>query len=225
MLRLDNNAAFLHQVETKIYKAEYRGSYSTVEKCPDAAIPEFAFVGRSNCGKSSLINYLCSNPKLAHVSSTPGKTQSINYFLVNERWYWVDLPGYGYAKRSKTQREAWDKMLKSYISKRKQLAYIFQLVDSRIPPQKNDLEMISYYGEAGLPFVIVFTKADKPNSPEIRKNINSWKEQLAKDWEELPPLMLSSSSQNRGKEQIYEFVSAQIGEIEKIIEKRLEKRQ
>lgn len=206
-----------------LVKAEYTGSYHLPSMCPQDAMPEFAFVGRSNCGKSSLINYLSGLAKLAHVSGTPGKTQSINFFKVNQRWNWVDLPGYGYAKRSKTMRESWQKMLMGYLKGRKQLTYVFQLIDSRIPPQQNDLEMIRFYGDAEIPFVILFTKADKPKSPVLQKNLALWRKTLLEDWEELPLMLLTSSQNRHGKAEVITFIESNLNTFEEVVRKRLDK--
>jgi GTP-binding protein len=190
-----------------IKSSDYIGSYVHLDKCPQAQIPEYAFVGRSNVGKSSLINYLCGRKALAKVSVTPGKTQTINYFLINNNWHLVDLPGFGYAKISRTQRGKWSAMTKNYFEKRKQLQYVFLLVDARIPPQKIDLEFANWMGEKAVPFNIIFTKADKAGSIEVSRNIDAFKKLMLEEWEELPPMFITSSVKSNGKEAILNFIS------------------
>ncbi len=192
----------------QIKSAEYIGSYVHLEKCPEQHFPEYAFIGRSNVGKSSLINYLCERKALAKVSVTPGKTQTLNFFLINQTWHLVDLPGYGYAKISKRMRETWSGMIKKYVRERKQLQYVFQLVDGRISPQKIDIDFAGFLGENGIPFVIVFTKCDKLNSPETQKNIAAFKQAMSEQWEELPPMFTTSSDKKIGRESIMEFIEA-----------------
>ena len=197
----------------KILSTEFLGSFTREDQCPQSMIPEYAFIGRSNVGKSSLINYLTGKAALAKVSSTPGKTQAINLFLINGSWRLADLPGYGYAKVSKDSRAAWSKMIRYYLPHRKMLACTFVLVDSRIPPQPSDLEFMQWMGEQGLPFTIVFTKADKPNSPDISRNIEDFKQALLEKWEELPHIFISSSSRRTGADEILQYldgINAQI---------------
>lgn len=171
-------------------------------------MPEFAFIGRSNVGKSSLINYLCGRKALSKVSNTPGKTQTINYFEINNRLHFVDLPGYGFAKRSLEQRHKWDNMIRNYLLKREQLMYVCQLIDSRIPPQKADLEFMDWMGKNHIPFIILFTKADKPGSKEIVTNIQNFKNALLNNWEELPPGFVTSAVKNAGREEVLGFINA-----------------
>ncbi len=190
----------------KIKKAEYVGSFVTEEKCPQGAVPEYAFIGRSNVGKSSLINYLSSKKDLAKVSNTPGKTQTLNFYRINDAWHIVDLPGYGYARIAKSKREEWDRFIRYYLTHRKPLVSLFVLIDSRISPQKLDLEFIEWLGSKGIPFSIIFTKVDKPKSPEIIGNINAFLKILKEEWEELPPVFRTSSSYNIGREEILSYI-------------------
>lgn len=185
---------------------EYVGSYVKLDQCPKDGKAEYAFVGRSNVGKSTLINFITHSKKLAKVSHTPGKTQTINYFLIDKEWYLVDLPGYGYAKVSKKLRANWEKMIHSYLAKRETLVCLFLLIDSRIPPQKIDLEFMEWLGENRVPFVIVFTKADKYPSNKISGNIQSFKSQMLKKWESLPQILITSAQSKMGREEILEFI-------------------
>ena len=186
--------------------AVFIGSFVKEESCPKDEVPEYAFIGRSNVGKSSLINYITNQKDLAKVSATPGKTQTINFFKINNDWHLVDLPGYGYARISQSKREEWIKFIRYYIKNRKQLVTTFVLVDSRIAPQKIDLEFINWLGENGLPLAIIFTKNDKPKSPEMLKNIHTFQKTLLENWEELPPMFVTSSEKNLGKELVLEYV-------------------
>lgn len=186
----------------EIKKAEFVVSNSDYRKCPDTNLPEYAFIGRSNVGKSSLINMLTRTKGLAKTSVRPGKTQLINHFLINNEWYLVDLPGYGYARISKTSREKWQKMIVDYMLKREQLINVFVLVDSRIPPQQIDLEFISFLGQNGIPLSIIFTKIDKQKQREVAATINNYKRTLAEEWEELPPMLLTSSVTGYGRDQV-----------------------
>ena len=190
----------------KIKSAEYTASYVDVEKCPKPEVPEFAFIGRSNVGKSSLINYLTGRKKLSKVSNTPGKTQTINYFDINGNINFVDLPGYSFAKVSIEMRNKWNNMIRNYILKREQLMYVCQLIDSRVPPQKIDLEFIGWMGKNHVPLVVVFTKADKPGSREATMNIQAFKNALLQQWEELPVIFVTSSEKKLGGEGILEFI-------------------
>jgi GTP-binding protein len=191
-----------------IKEAKFISSCDNYLKAPAPNMPEYAFVGRSNVGKSSLINMLTNQKKLAKTSSTPGKTQLINYFLINESWYLVDLPGYGFAKVSKEKREKWDAMVWNYLSSRENLCCVFLLIDLRIEPQKSDLEMILNLGENGIPFAIVYTKSDKLKPNEIMKNVAAYKKELLKKWEELPVLFITSSETTKGKEEIIEYIES-----------------
>ena len=189
-----------------IKTAEYLQSAVDWRKCPSPNMPEYAFIGRSNVGKSSLINMLTNNRNLAKTSSQPGKTQTINHFLMNKTWYLVDLPGYGFAKTSKTNREMWRKMISEYLLHRENLQVVFELVDSRLEPQQIDVDFINKLGENGIPFVIVFTKADKVSNSKAMSNIQKMKNKLYETWDELPPMMKSSSVSGLGKDQILDYI-------------------
>lgn len=189
-----------------IKSASFLQSNTNVAKLPKPDKPEYAFIGRSNVGKSSLINMLTGNSKLAKVSATPGKTITINHFIINNEWYLVDLPGYGFAKRSQKEREMWKKMLDSYILGRQNLVTTFVLVDSRIEPQKIDLDFISNLGENLVPFVIVFTKADKLGSGKLAENIENYKKKLSEEWEELPTMIVTSSEKKTGRDEILDLI-------------------
>ena len=175
-------------------------------KCPPPSKPEYAFVGRSNVGKSSLINMLTANGKLAKTSVQPGKTQLINHFDINGEWYLVDLPGYGYARISKKQREKWSKMMKEYLLERENLMCVFVLVDSRIPPQEIDIEFINFLGKNGVPLMVIFTKTDKNKQRETVHNIATFKRRLKQDWDELPHMLLSSSVTGYGRDEILQTI-------------------
>ena len=189
-----------------IKEASFVCSSPYLKKCPPPTLPEFAFIGRSNVGKSSLINMLVGKKDLAKTSSTPGKTQLINHFIVNNEWFIVDLPGYGYAKTSKKNRDKWPEMIANFLEKRDTLISTFVLIDSRLEPQKIDEEFINWLGENGIPFVMVFTKIDKINQAELAKNINAYKKHLSEQWEELPEMIFSSSKTERGKEDILNYI-------------------
>lgn len=191
----------------EVKQAQFNGTFVRTDACPAAQLPEYAFIGRSNVGKSSLINYLCNYKGLAKVSGTPGKTQTINYFLVNNDWHLVDLPGFGYARTSKTNKASWSVMTQHFLKNRQQLQYVFLLIDSRIPPQAIDLEFTKFLGGHGIPFALIFTKADKLNAPEIQRNISLFQQKMLEDWEELPPVFITSSEKKRGKEAILAFIS------------------
>jgi GTP-binding protein len=191
----------------KIKSVSFVVSNTDHKKCPDDGLPEFAFIGRSNVGKSSLINLLTGQKKLAKISSTPGKTQLINHFVINDEWYLVDLPGYGYAKASKSARSTCEKFIADYLSKRKTLMNIFVLLDSRLEPQKIDMEFINWCGEKQLPFVMVFTKIDKLSSSALQKNLLKFKKEMLKTWEELPPIYTTSSVSGFGNEPILNYIS------------------
>ena len=190
--------------------AEFVKSSPSLKECPKPDMPEYAFIGRSNVGKSSLINMLCMNSKLAKTSATPGKTRLINHYRINERWYLVDLPGYGYAKVSKNLRKDFDKTLFNYLCKRENLYCVFVLIDSRIPPQTNDMEFISRLGELQIPFAIVFTKTDKLSQKQLNDNTHMFKNEMLKTWEELPLCFSTSSTTKRGREEILEFITRMI---------------
>ena len=186
----------------EIKKAEFVVSNTDYRKCPDTGLPEYAFIGRSNVGKSSLINMLTHQKGLAKTSVRPGKTQLINHFLINNEWYLVDLPGYGYARTSKTSREKWQKMITDYLLKREALVNVFVLVDSRIPPQKIDLEFINFLGMNGTPLSIIFTKIDKQKQREIATTVNTYRQTLAEVWEELPEMLMTSSVTGFGRDRV-----------------------
>lgn len=189
----------------EIKSAKFISSYTSLEKLPKTDLPELAFIGRSNVGKSSLINMLCNQQKLAKTSSTPGKTQTINHFLIDEAWYLVDLPGYGYAKVSKKMRTQWEEMIRLYLLKREALYCVFVLIDSRVPPQNSDIEFITWLGENGIPLSIVFTKADKLKVTEVDENIKAFKTELLKFWEEIPPSFISSAEKKTGKDELLAY--------------------
>lgn len=176
--------------------------------CPQTNLPEYAFIGRSNVGKSSLINMLTNFSKLAMTSSTPGKTLLINHFLVNKEWYLVDLPGYGYAQRGKKMMEKLREMIESYVLRRQQMTCLFVLVDSRLEPQKIDLQFIEWLGENGVPFAIIFTKADKQSNLRTKENVNRYLDVLKEQWEELPPHFISSSEKKIGREEILDYIES-----------------
>ncbi len=190
----------------KIKSAEFVTSSKIYTQCPPANMPEYAFIGRSNVGKSSLINMITDRKKLAKTSSTPGKTQLINHFLINNDWYLVDLPGYGYARSSKDDREKWSKMIDQYLLNRESLMCTFILIDARHEPQKNDLEFIDGFGETALPFIIIFTKTDKIKKDQLARNIEKYKLTLKEKWSELPQMLVSSSTLSQGKEDILNLI-------------------
>ena len=190
-----------------IKSARFVISNSDVRKCPSDNKTEYAFIGRSNVGKSSLINALTGQKKLAMTSATPGKTLLINHFLVNDEWYLVDLPGYGYAKRSKSQTEQLQKIISSYVLGREQMTLLFVLIDSRHEPQKIDLEFIDWLGENGVPFAIIFTKADKLTKSALSANIEAYKRRLLEEWEELPPVFVTSSESKLGRDEVLQYIN------------------
>ncbi len=190
----------------QISEATFLVSNTTIEKCPAPTLPEYAFIGRSNVGKSSLINMLTAKKNLAKTSGTPGKTRLINHFLINTKWYLVDLPGYGYAKVSKESKATWDKMIRDYLLKRKSLMNVFVLVDSRLEPQKIDLAFINWLGEKMVPFSIVFTKSDKLKKQQIIYSVENYKKELKKSWDALPPLFISSAEKKIGRDEILNYI-------------------
>jgi GTP-binding protein len=202
------NFAVQYFFEMDIKEAVFVVSNSDFNKIPQDKI-EYAFIGRSNVGKSSLINMITGNKKLAKTSGRPGKTQLINHFLINNKWYLVDLPGYGYARASKTARGSWEKFIVDYLTKSKQLINVFVLIDSRLEPQTIDLEFINWCGSKEIPFTIVFTKIDKISNTVLQKNVAKYKKEMLLSWEVMPPYFMSSSTSGVGKEQILNF----IGEI------------
>lgn len=190
----------------EIKKSEFVISAPTVSKCPKDDKPEYAFIGRSNVGKSSLINMLCNHKGLAKTSATPGKTLLINHFIINNEWYLVDLPGYGFAKRSKTVQQKLEQMIASYILQRKQLINVFVLIDIRHEQQKIDREFVDWLGESNVPFTIVFTKADKLGPGKAKQNAQKWLEQLKDRWETLPPYYITSSEKKLGREELLSYI-------------------
>lgn len=190
----------------QIKSAKFEISNSDVSKCPSTERHEYAFIGRSNVGKSSLINMLTGQRKLAMTSATPGKTTLINHFLINDDWYIVDLPGYGYARRSKGERDKLERIINDYILDRPQMTSLFVLVDSRHAPQKIDLEFMEWLGENGVPFAIVFTKVDKLSKGAAEANIALYKRRLSEEWEELPPMFVTSSETGAGRDELLDYM-------------------
>ena len=190
----------------KIKSATFIGSSATLAGCPEPTLPEFAFIGRSNVGKSSLINMLVQRRKLAKTSVRPGKTQTINHFLVNDAWYLVDLPGYGYASVGKTTSKTWPQMISSYLLNRKTLVNTFVLIDCRLKPQAIDRDFVTWAGKSMLAFSIVFTKTDKLSRSALRGTIETWSDELRKTWAELPPMFVTSTVRHEGREELLEYV-------------------
>jgi GTP-binding protein len=190
----------------QIHSARYIQSSPDVTGCPKTDFPEFAFIGRSNVGKSSLINMVTGRAKLALTSSKPGKTRNINHFLINEKWYIVDLPGYGYAQISQLQRDLWLRNIQGYFLRRENLKNVFLLIDASIPPQKKDIEFANWMGEHQVPFCIVFTKTDKEKQLKMQLNVKAFKAELTKTWEELPMFIISSVEKKTGKEEILKYI-------------------
>lgn len=189
-----------------IRSAKFVCSSPSITLCPPAIYPEYAFCGRSNVGKSSLINMLTGVKGLAKTSSTPGKTKLINHFMINDAWYLADLPGYGYARIAKSEKAGWEQMIVDYLLQRENLMCLFVLIDSRLEPQQIDLEFMSFLGEKGVPFVILFTKADKLTKNQLASNIARYKKQLLHFWEELPSLFITSAEQRVGREEVLRFI-------------------
>lgn len=190
----------------EIHSSEFRGSFPSVQQCPADDRPEFAFIGRSNVGKSSLINMLSGRKDLAHTSKKPGKTQLLNYFLMNHQWHLVDLPGYGYAKISKKKRQEWERMIQDYLVKRLQMQCAFVLVDAMIPPQELDIEFINWLGEMQIPFVLVYTKTDRLKPEEREQNIGRIQQALLEHWAELPQQFITSAEKGIGRKEILGFI-------------------
>lgn len=190
----------------EIKSAEFVISNTDVQKCPDGTRPEYAFIGRSNVGKSSLINMLTARKRLAMTSQKPGKTQLINHFIINDDWYLVDLPGYGYAQRGKENRENLRRIIESYILHRPQLTCLFVLLDCRHAPQKIDLEFMEWLGENEVPFAIIFTKTDKISKGRLQENLDAYRQKMLETWEELPPILTSSSENRNGREEILHYI-------------------
>lgn len=189
-----------------IKEAKFVVSNTDITKCPTDGKPEYAFIGRSNVGKSSLINMLTDHKNLAKTSGRPGKTQLINHFLINDNWYLVDLPGYGYAKTSKSNRSMWERFISDYLTKRQTLINIFVLLDSRLEPQKIDLEFMGWCAEEGLPFSMVFTKIDKLSSSALQKNLAAYKKEMLKQWAEMPPIFTTSAESKFGREKVLNYI-------------------
>lgn len=189
-----------------IKSAEFVCSNTQISKLPPPVRPEYAFIGRSNVGKSSLINMLTNKKGLAKTSQTPGKTQLINHFLINDHWYLVDLPGYGYARISKSKKEDWDKFIRNYLQKRESLQCVMVLIDSRLEPQKIDLEFCSKLGEWGLPFVLIFTKADKQSATKTSQNVALFRKALLTTFEEMPDIFITSSESAQGRDEVLNFI-------------------
>ncbi len=198
----------------QIQKAEFKCSSERLSQIPKDDLRDFAFIGRSNVGKSSLINMLTGHSGLAKVSGTPGKTRLINHFTINRRWYLVDLPGYGYARASKSIRSKFAKIITSYVTRARKMHYLFVLVDSRLEPQKIDLEFIEMLGENGIPFSIIFTKSDKLSQAQLNRSVQKYKETLAEQWEELPRMIVTSSEKKRGRDEILDFIEEMLNEAE-----------
>ena len=195
----------------EIKSATFTISSAKISQCPQDTKAEFAFIGRSNVGKSSLINMLTNHKGLAKTSATPGKTLLINHFLINNEWYIVDLPGYGFAKRSKSVQRSIEEMISSYILQREQLVNVFLLIDVRHDPQKIDIEFMTWLGENGIPFSIVFTKADKLSAAQLRQNVDNYMKSLLETWEELPPYFVTSSEKKQGREPLLNYIEEIIG--------------
>lgn len=191
-----------------IHTAQFVKSSSEVLQCPEGTLPEYAFMGRSNVGKSSIINMLTGHGKLALTGAKPGKTLLINHFLINDDWHLVDLPGYGYAQRGKAQREALRQLIRDYITKRVQLTNLFLLIDCRIPPQKIDLDFIQELGEEGIPFTIIFTKSDKLSKLRLSEAVKHYAKVLSETWEELPPFFTASSVKGTGRDEILDYIDS-----------------
>lgn len=187
-------------------RAKFKCSSEKISQVPKDELKDIAFIGRSNVGKSSLVNMLTNNNGLAKVSGTPGKTKLINHFLINNSWYLVDLPGYGYARVSKSARGEFSKLILDYVLKCEKMHFLFVLVDSRLEPQKIDLRFIELLGQNGIPFGIIFTKADKLSQAQLNRNVKTYKQTLAEQWEELPPIFISSSEKGTGREEIISFI-------------------
>ncbi|MDY0102911.1 MAG: ribosome biogenesis GTP-binding protein YihA/YsxC [Lentimicrobium sp.] len=200
-----------------IHTADFLVSNTDPKKCPVPDKPEYAFIGRSNVGKSSLINMLLGRKSLAKTSSTPGKTRLINHFVVNNEWYLVDLPGYGYARISKKEREKWEGMIRTYLLRRENLVRTFILIDSRIEPKQSDIDFINWFGEEQLPFALVFTKADKLTTNTLASNIAAFKVKLSESWEELPLSIISSADDGRGRENILDLIGTENKEYKEFL--------
>lgn len=189
-----------------INDAKFILSSTKVERCPKPSLPEYAFIGRSNVGKSSLINLLTGRRGLAKISKTPGKTRLINHFLINNEWYLVDLPGYGFANVPVDRKKIWDRLIRNYVLKRTSLICLFVLIDSRHEPQQNDLRFMGFLGKHGVPFALIFTKTDKLSDGELHRNLESYKTKMLKSWESLPPVFMVSTLKKRGREELLDYI-------------------
>lgn len=198
-----------------IRSASFVKSSVTLKQCPDSVLPEFGFIGRSNVGKSSLINMLTGWSRLARISAEPGKTRTINHYLINSSWYLVDLPGYGYARVPAKMREKWLKTSRDYITRRETLICLFVLIDSRLEPQRSDLEFMEFLGRNGIPFARVFTKSDKLSGSALRKSIQKYDDEMQKIWETLPSTFISSTVKKTGREAILDFIEESINNLQK----------
>jgi len=196
----------------EITQSEFVSSYADVRKCPPPNKPEFAFIGRSNVGKSSLINMLTKRKGLAKTSSTPGKTQTINHFIINNSWYLVDLPGYGYASVSQEKREGFGKIIEQYVLQRENVHCLFILIDARLKPQKKDLDFIYWSGSRGIPICLLFTKSDKLKKNELQKNMSLYQSTLLETWEELPPIIITSATEKMGRTELLTFIGNALAE-------------
>ncbi len=196
----------------EIKQAEFVSSVADVKKCPPGDKPEFAFIGRSNVGKSSLLNMLTNRRNLAKTSNKPGKTQTINHFIINDLWYLVDLPGYGYARVSKEKREGFGKIIESYVLERENLQCLFILLDARLEPQKIDLAFIQWSGENGVPLCLLFTKADKLTKNQLNKNVSFYQKTLRMSWDELPPFFITSATEKTGKDDVLSFIGTALAQ-------------
>jgi GTP-binding protein len=197
-----------------IRTAEFVISNTKQDRLPAANMPEYAFIGRSNVGKSSLINMLCNKKGLAKTSQNPGKTQVINHFIINDKWYLVDLPGYGFAKTARTNRAAWEKMIKTYLESRENLQCVMALIDSRLSPQKNDIEFINWLGSKGIPFSIVFTKADKQSKTQTDRNVKAFLNKLVEIFGDTPDYFVTSAEKGQGKEAVVQYLADLVAEFE-----------
>lgn len=198
-----------------IRSASFVKSSETLKQCPEAGLPEFGFIGRSNVGKSSLINMITGWSRLARISSEPGKTRTINHYLINSGWYLVDLPGYGYARVPIKLRDKWQKNTRGYITRRETLICLFVLIDSRLKPQRSDLEFMEFLGRSGIPFARVFTKSDKLSRPALRKSIQQYDAAMLRIWENLPSTFISSTVKRTGREEILSFIEETINNLKK----------
>ncbi len=195
----------------QIISAKYIGSFNKLEQLPKLDLKEFAFIGRSNVGKSSLINMLLNRKDLARVSKQPGKTQSLNYYLINDRWYLVDCPGYGFAKKSQQLKKDWNILIKKFLAERKQLWNVFVLIDANVPPQKNDVEFVNWLGENQIPFSLIFTKADRQSKLKTEKSIKAFEKELLRSWKFLPQTFITSAEKVTGREEVMQFIYSEVG--------------